>query len=86
MVVIGAATITNFSFTENKIIMALLKVIELLAEPKKSWEDATQNAVAEASKTIRNTRSVYVENLTAEVKNGKITSWRLNCKISFEKK
>ena len=64
--------------------MAKLKVIELLAESKKSWEDATQNAVTEASKSIRNIRSVYVENLTAEVKNGKITSWRINCKISFE--
>ena len=66
--------------------MALLKVIELLAESKKSWEDATQNAVSEASKTIHNIRSVYVENLTAEVNKGKITHWRINCKISFEKK
>lgn len=64
--------------------MALLKVIELFAESKKSWEDATQNAVSEASKTIRNIRSVYVENLTAEVEKGKITHWRLNCKITFE--
>ena len=65
--------------------MALLKVIELLAESNKSWEDATQNAVAEASKSIRNIRSVYVKNLTAEVDNDKITHWRLNCKITFEK-
>ncbi|MBE3136567.1 MAG: dodecin domain-containing protein [Thermoplasmata archaeon] len=65
--------------------MALLKVIELLAESKKSWEDAAQNAVTEASKSIRNIRSVYVKNLTAEVDNDKITYWRLNCKITFEK-
>lgn len=65
--------------------MALLKVIELLAESKKSWEDAAQNAVAEASKTIRNIRSIYIKDFNAEVENGKITSWRLNCKISFEK-
>jgi len=64
--------------------MALVKVIELLAESKKSWEDATHNAVSEASKTIRDIRSVYVKNLTAEVDNGKIIKWRLNCKISFE--
>ena len=65
--------------------MALLKVIELLAESKKSWEDAAQNAVTEASKSMRNIRSVYVKNLTAEVDNDKITYWRLNCKITFEK-
>ena len=64
--------------------MALLKVIELLAESKKSWEDAAQNAVTEASKSIRNIRSVYVKNLSAEVDKNKITHWRLDCKITFE--
>ena len=65
--------------------MALLKVIELLAESKKSWEDAAQNAVTEASKSIRNIRSVHVKNLTAEVDKNEITHWRLNCKTTFEK-
>ena len=64
--------------------MALLKVIELLSESNKSWEDATQNAIVEASKSIRNIRSVYVKNLSAEVDKNKITHWRLNCKITFE--
>jgi len=64
--------------------MAILKVIEILAESSKSWEDATQNAVSEASKSVRKIRSVYVKNLTAEVDKDKITHWRLNCKISFE--
>lgn len=65
--------------------MALIKIIELLAESSKSWEDAAEKAVATASKTIHNIRSVWVKNLNAEVKDGKIISWRLNCKISFEK-
>jgi len=65
--------------------MALLKVIELLAESKKSWEDATQIAVTEASQTMRKIRSVYVKNLTADVEAGKIVKWRLNCKVTFEK-
>jgi flavin-binding protein dodecin len=64
--------------------MALIKVIEILAESSKSWEDAAQTAVTEASKTINNIRSVNVKNMYAEVSGGKITSWRLNCKISFE--
>jgi flavin-binding protein dodecin len=65
--------------------MALIKVIELLAESKKSWEDAAQNAVTEASKSIRKIRSVYIQDFNAEVdKKGKIINWRLNCKISFE--
>lgn len=65
--------------------MALLKVIELMSESKESWEDATQNAVSEASKSIRKIRSVYVKNLTAEVEDGTIKKWRLNCKMTFEK-
>jgi flavin-binding protein dodecin len=65
--------------------MALLKVIELLAESSKSWEDAAQIAVTEASKSLRNVRSVYIKNLNAEVVKGKITAYRLNCKITFEK-
>jgi flavin-binding protein dodecin len=65
--------------------MALLKVIELLAESNKSWEDATQNAITEASESLRNIRSVYVKHFTAEVNEGKITSYRLNCKVTFVK-
>jgi hypothetical protein len=65
--------------------MALIKIIELLAESDKSWEDAAEKAVKKASETINNIRSVWVKNLNAEVKEGKIISWRLNCKISFEK-
>jgi dodecin len=65
--------------------MALLKVIELLAESNKGWEDAAQSAVKEASKTLHNIRSIYIKNLNAEVTDGKITLWRLNCKISFVK-
>ena len=65
--------------------MALLKVIELLAESEKGWEDAANIAVKEASKSLRNIRSIYIKNMNAEVENGKIIKYRLNCKISFDK-
>ena len=65
--------------------MALLKVIEVLAESNKSWEDAAQNAVSIASKTVRNIRSINLENLQATVNGkGKINGYRINAKISFE--
>lgn len=63
--------------------MAMLKVIEVLAESNKSWEDAAQTAVANANKTLRNVRSIYIKNMEAKVDNGKITSYRINGKISF---
>ena len=65
--------------------MAILKVIELLANSKKSWEDAAQNAVKHAAKSLRNIKSVNVSNMSANVdKKGVIIEFRLNVKISFE--
>jgi dodecin len=65
--------------------MAILKVIELLANSKKSWEDATQNAVKHAAKSLRNIKSVNVNNQSAQVdKKGIITEFRVNVSISFE--
>jgi len=64
--------------------MAMLKVIEVLAESKKSWEDAAEVAVSTASKSLRNIRSLNVKNLQATVKNGKIQTYRVNAKVTFE--
>ncbi|WP_194766924.1 dodecin family protein [Tamlana sp. I1] len=64
--------------------MAVLKVIEVLANSSKSWEDATKQAVKHASKTVKNIRSVYVQDHSANVKDGEITDYRVNVKITFE--
>lgn len=63
--------------------MAVVKVIELLSESANGWEAAVQEAVAEASKTIDNIQSVYVENFQAVVENNKVVNYRVNVKISF---
>ena len=64
--------------------MAIVKVIEILSSSATSWEDATQQGVSHAAKTIRNIKSAYVSNFTTEVGNdGKITEYRVNLKISF---
>jgi len=64
--------------------MAVLKVLELLSSSEKSWEDAAQNAVNEASKSLRGIQSVNIQNMSAVVKENKIIEYRLNCKVSFE--
>jgi dodecin len=61
----------------------MLKVIEVLAESEKSWEDAAKNAVEQAGKSVRNVKSIYIENFEAQVKDDKITNYRINAKISF---
>ena len=64
--------------------MAILKVIEVLSSSTKSWEDATASAVAEASKTLKNISSVYVQDMSATVKDGKVDEYRVNLKITFK--
>lgn len=63
--------------------MAILKVIEILSNSKTSWEDATNKAVIEASKTVKDIRSVYVENMNCTVKDGQVDEYRVNVKITF---
>ena len=63
--------------------MAVLKVIEILANSPKSWEDATQKAVKEASKTVHNIKSVYVNEMSASVSDNNIIEYRVNAKITF---
>lgn len=64
--------------------MATLKVIELLSDSDQSWEAAAQNAVEKAAETVKNIRSVFVQEQSATVSNGKIDKYRVNVKITFE--
>jgi len=63
-----------------------MKVIEVLANSDKSWEDATQKAVKEASKTVKNIKSAFVQSKSVVVNNDKVTEFRVNLKITFEVK
>ena len=64
--------------------MAALKVIEILAQSEKSWEDAAQVAITTAAESLHNIKSVYIKEMEAKVENNKITEYRINAKISFE--
>lgn len=64
--------------------MAVLKVIEVLSNSNESWEDAARNAVKQAAKSVKNIRSVYVQDQSAIVQDDDITEYRVNVKITFE--
>ena len=64
--------------------MAVLKVIEIMADSNKNWEEATRNAVAHASKSVNDIKSVFLQSQSAVVKDGGITAFRVNVKITFE--
>ncbi len=64
--------------------MAILKVIEVMADSEKSWSDAANNAVKKASKTIKKIRTVWVKDQSATVKGGNIAKYRVTVKLTFE--
>ena len=64
--------------------MSVLKVIEVLSSSETSWEDATKKAVSKASKTLKNIKSVYVQDQSATVENGTVKEFRINLKLTFE--
>ena len=63
--------------------MSVVKVIEVLAQSEKSFEDAVQTALREASRSVRNIKSIYVKEMQAIVDGDRIAEWRVNTKISF---
>lgn len=63
--------------------MSVLKIIEILGNSTVSFEDAIQNVVNEASKTINNIKSVYVQDMQAVVKDNKVVEYRINAKVCF---
>lgn len=64
--------------------MSVKKIIEVLATSEKSFDDAANNAVREASKTVQNIKSVYVKDMKGRVEDGRIVSYGVIAKITFE--
>ena len=64
--------------------MGVHKVIEVMSQSPKSWEEATQKAVAEAAETVDDIKSAYVKEMLAIVEKNKVTQYRVNLKVTFE--
>lgn len=64
-------------------VVAVVNIIEVIAESDESWESAAREAVAGASAKYQNIQSIYVENQQAIVRDDKIIKFRVNAKISY---
>ena len=64
--------------------MAIHKVIEVISQSEKSWEDAAQRAVTDAAKTLEQIKSIWIKNFEAVVKDNKIVEYRVNANLTFE--
>ena len=63
--------------------MSVAKVIELIGSSKVSFDDAVKTALKEANKTIRDVKTIWVQDFSALVDNGKITEYRANVRLTF---
>jgi len=63
--------------------MAVVKIIELIGSSPDGWKEATESALKEATKTIRNIKSLHVKRCTAKVKDNKIVEYRAVVRIAF---
>ena len=63
--------------------MTVIKIIELIGNSPNSWSEAAQNAVTEASKTIKNIKGLHIKRCTAKIQNNKIIEYNADVKVSF---
>lgn len=63
--------------------MSIAKVIEISASSKKGFDDAVENGIKEASKTINNIQGAWVNEQSVVVKGDKIKEYRVNLKVTF---
>lgn len=62
--------------------MSVAKVIEVIAEGN-TVENAFENAVSEASKSVNSIESAWADDIEAIIENDEIQAYRVNAKITF---
>lgn len=63
--------------------MSVAKVTEIIASSSKGFDDAVEQGVKRADKTLKNVKSVWIKEQKAMVKDGKVTEYRVTMKVSF---
>ncbi len=63
--------------------MSVAKIIEITSESSKGFEDAVQQGVKRAAETVNNVQAAWVKDQECFVKDGKITGYRVNLKVTF---
>ncbi|MEM6275491.1 MAG: dodecin family protein [Pseudomonadota bacterium] len=63
--------------------MSVARVTEIIASSKKGFDDAVEQGVERASKTLKNVESAWVQDQKVVVRDGKIAEYRVNLKVTF---
>ena len=63
--------------------MSVAKISEISASSKKSFEDAIEQGIKRASKTLRGIEGAWVQDQKVKVDKGKVVEYRVNLKVTF---
>jgi dodecin len=63
--------------------MAVARVTEISSNSNKSFEDAIQQGVARATKTLRNVRSAWIKEQRVDIRDGAIAEYQVNMMVTF---
>jgi len=63
--------------------MSVARVTELSATSQTGFEDAINEAVDRATKTLRGVEGAWVKNMNVMIENGNITGYKVNVEITF---
>jgi len=59
------------------------KILDLVGSSEKSVEDAVQNAISRASKTIRGMRWFEVKQMRGHIENGSVRHYQVELRVGF---
>ena len=65
---------------------SVYKVIELIGTSSTSWEDAAQNAITTAGRSLRDLRIAEIGKLDMKVEDGRVVAYRARVQLSFKYK
>ena len=63
--------------------MSVAKVSEISATSAKGFEDAVQQGLARASKTLRNVKSAWIKEQRVIVTDGRVSEYQVNMMVTF---
>jgi dodecin len=63
--------------------MSVARVTEISSTSTKGFDDAVQQGIARASKTVRNITSAWIKEEQVRVKDGKVTEYQVNMQVTF---
>lgn len=73
----------NTTQTNKEVNMAVARVTEIITGSKKSFQDAIEDGIERANKTLKNVEGAWVKDQSVVMDNGKIKEYRVVMKVTF---